>query len=113
MTIESTPQIKVYYGDMPFWRAECVRMALHIGGIPFEDVRDKPWGDILALGVATFGALPVMEVDGLILSQTQPMAAYSGKLAGLVPEDPWKAAKVDEAINGCTDVTQTIGSTMR
>lgn len=94
---------------MPFWRAEVVRMALHCGGIPFEDVRD--WG--VGKPLAPFGALPVMEVDGKILSQTQAMATYAGKLAGLYPEDSWLAAKCDEAINGCTDVTGTVGATMR
>ena len=101
--------IKVYYGDMPFWRAECVRIALHIGDIPFEDVRDWAEGQKFA----TFGALPVMSVNGMVLSQTQAMATYVGKLAGLYPEDSWLAAKHDEAINGCTDVTGTIAGTMR
>ena len=42
------------------------------------------------------------------------MATYSGKLAGLYPkDDDWLAAKCDEVINGCTDVTVTIGGTMR
>jgi hypothetical protein len=108
------PSIKVYYGNFPFWRAECVRMALHCGGVPFEDVRDKSWAELRESGVATFGALPVMEVDGKILSQTQAMATFAGKLAGLYPlDDDWLAAKCDEAINGCTDVTNTLGPSMR
>ena len=42
------------------------------------------------------------------------MATYAGKLAGLYPkDDDWLAAKCDEVINGCTDVTVTIGGTMR
>lgn len=63
--------------------------------------------------LAPFGALPIMEVDGQILSQTQALATFAGKLSNLYPEDPWLAAKVDEAINGCTDVTGTVGATMR
>eukprot|EP00747_Dinoflagellata_sp_TGD_P151118 gnl/TRDRNA2_/TRDRNA2_177181_c0_seq38.p1 gnl/TRDRNA2_/TRDRNA2_177181_c0~~gnl/TRDRNA2_/TRDRNA2_177181_c0_seq38.p1 ORF type:complete len:162 (+),score=24.66 gnl/TRDRNA2_/TRDRNA2_177181_c0_seq38:478-963(+) len=43
----------------------------------------------------------------------QAMASYASKIAGLAPTDPWLDAKVDEAINGCTDVTGTIGSTFR
>jgi hypothetical protein len=41
------------------------------------------------------------------------MASYVAKLAGIAPEDAWDAAKVDECINGCTDVTTTVGSTFR
>eukprot|EP00966_Prymnesium_polylepis_P259302 5989287-Prymnesium_polylepis.1 len=59
-----------------------------------------------------FGALPVLEVDGKILSQTQAVAVYASKLAGLHPADAWLAAKVEECISGCTDVTSTIAKTM-
>lgn len=109
----ASPSMKIYYGDMAFWRAECVRLCLYIGDIPFEDVRDQKRVDLKAAGKLTFGAVPVLEVDGKILSQTQAMASYVGRLTGMVPTDPWLAAKVDEAINGCTDVTTTIGSTFR
>ena len=110
--MSKTPNsIKLYYWDFAFWRAECVRLALFCGDVPFEDVRDAKKDDMKAAGKLAFGALPVMEVDGKILSQTQVMAVYSAKIAGIHPSDPWFAAKVDEVINGCTDVTSTIGST--
>ena len=88
-------------------------MALFLGGVEFEDVRNVPWGELKHKMV--FGALPTMEVDGKLLSQTQAMAAYSGTLGSprLYPEDPWLAAKVNEAINGCTDVTNSMSVTMR
>ena len=105
--------IKLFYGDMPFWRAEVVRLAFFVGDVPFEDIRDQKRVDLAAAGKLTFGAVPVMEVDGRMLSQTQAMAVYAAKLAGLQPEDPWDAAKVDECLNGCTDVTTTIGATFR
>lgn len=109
----ASPSIKVYYGDFTFWRAECVRMILFIGGVPFDDVRDVKFADLKASGKLTFGAFPVMEVDGKILSQTQAMANYASKIAGFAPSDAWDAAKVDEAVNGCTDVTTDVGSTFR
>ena len=105
--------LKVYYGDMPFWRAEVVRLALFVGDVPFEDVRDQKRIDLAAAGKLTFGALPVLEADGKILSQTQAMAVYAAKLAGMHPEDVWDAAKVEECISGCTDVTGTVGATFQ
>merc|ERR550525_2183806 len=105
--------IKLYYGDMPFWRAECVRMALFIGGVKFDDCREKKRDDLNAEGKLPFGATPVLEVDGKILSQTQAMASYVSGLAGIKPADAWGQAKVDEAINGCTDCTITVGGTFR
>jgi|TARA_B110001469_G_C9506776_1_gene252759 glutathione S-transferase len=55
--------------------------------------------------------VPVLEADGKILSQTSAMAVYAAKLAGMHPEDAWDAAKVDECISGCTDITGTVGKT--
>merc|ERR1712050_425550 len=86
-------------------------MCLFLGGVKFDDVRDMKRDALKAEGKLTFGATPVMEVDGKMLSQTQAMASYCSKLAGLHPQNDWDAAKVDEAINGCTDVTMTIGKT--
>ena len=96
---------------MAFWRAEVVRLALFTGDVPFEDVRDQKRADMLAAGALPFGAFPIMVVDGKTLSQTQAMAVFAAKCAGIQPEDAWLAAKVDECISGCTDVTATIGKT--
>jgi len=114
MGAEGAPKsLRLYYGDMPFWRAEVVRLALFVGDVPFDDVRDQTRAELMAEGKLPFGAVPVLEVDGKILSQTQAIAVYCAKLAGLHPDDPWLAAKVDEALGGCTDATGTIGGTMR
>ena len=37
------PAIKFFYSATPFWRAEVCSLALHIGKVKFDDVRDKPW----------------------------------------------------------------------
>lgn len=103
--------IKLYYGNMNFWRAECVRMAFFMGDVPFEDIRDMNRDELKEK--LTFGAIPILEVGDKILSQTQAMANYAARLAGIHPKDAWEAAKVDECISGCTDVTGTIGTTFR
>jgi hypothetical protein len=33
------PKLTMTYFDFNFWRAEVGRLALHIGGLPFDDVR--------------------------------------------------------------------------
>jgi len=108
--------IKVYYYDFPFWRAEVLRAGLYLQGIEFENVSDK---DTLAemkqnRKLNPFGAFPILEVDGKVLSQTQACATYIGKLGGkLYPsnDDIMAQAKCDEVMNGCTEVTVTIAST--
>ena len=52
------------------------------------------------------GQLPVLEVDGQKMSQSQAMATWAGKLTGLYPTDAWAAAKCDE-------VTQFINQDIR
>jgi hypothetical protein len=39
---------------------------------------------------------PVLQVGDVVLSQSNAILTYVGKLAGLVPSDPLAAAKVDE-----------------
>lgn len=104
-------EISLYYWDFTFWRAETARLVLFIGGVPFNDVRDASRDTMKAEGKLAFGALPVMEVDGKFLSQSQALVSYCSKLAGMEPSDPWLAVKVDEVIGGATDVTSTVGST--
>ena len=32
-------ELRLTYFDFPFWRAEPIRIALQMAGIPFEDIR--------------------------------------------------------------------------
>lgn len=112
MARQNVPVLKLLYLDHPFWRAECVRLCLHLGKVPFQDAR-MDWDGLESSGKLTFGTFPVLEVDGKVLSQTQAIASYCGKLSGHYPSDPWLAAKVDEFLNGLTDVTELITATMQ
>merc|ERR1711953_813760 len=110
------PNIKIYYFDFPFWRAEVSRLALHLGNVPFENVK-VTFADrdpLKEAGKAPLGAFPTMEVDGKIVCQTGAIARYCGKLGGFYPrDDDFAAAKIDEIIDTATDITNAIGVTMR
>eukprot|EP00092_Neocalanus_flemingeri_P041485 GFUD01045172.1.p1 GENE.GFUD01045172.1~~GFUD01045172.1.p1 ORF type:complete len:213 (-),score=78.96 GFUD01045172.1:96-734(-) len=111
------PVIKLHYSDFPFWRAEVCRLALHLGNVPFEDVRTKTPEERAAFiksGKAPFGQTPVLEVDGKVIAQTGAIARYCGKLGGFYPrDDDFLAAKVDEIIDTATDMTVAVGKTFR
>merc|ERR1712106_1098378 len=111
------PVLKLHYGDFPFWRAEVCRLALHLGKVPFDDVRTKTPEERAAFkesGKAPFGQVPILEVDGKVIAQTGAIARYCGKLGGLYPKDnDVAAAKIDEIIDTATDITMHIGKTMR
>lgn len=71
---------------------------LSYGGIPFEDsiVTREDWPQLKPK--QPFGQVPVLEVDGQQLAQSSAIERYAAKLAGLYPDDPWQAAKVDELV---------------
>lgn len=106
------PNYKLSYFDFHGGRGEPVRIAFSIGGIPFEDDR-VPFAEWRARKPGTpFGSLPVLEIDGKTLAQSNAISRYAGKLAGLYPSDPWEAALCDEAMDAVEDVITEIAATM-
>ena len=104
-------KLKLTYFDFHGGRGEPARLALSIGGIAFEDDR-VPSADWQRRKPETpFGALPVLEVDGQIVSQSNAINRYVGKLADLYPSDPWQAALCDEAMAAVEDIGTKIAAT--
>ena len=93
----STPKIVLHYFPIQ-GPAEPARLALVLGGIPFEDVRHnrEEMLKMRADGELPYGQLPIMTVDGKMLAQSGAIANWCAKLAGLVPKDSFVAAKVEE-----------------
>jgi len=78
--------------------AEPSRLALAIGGVPFEDVR-VTFDEFKAMKSSLpSGQLPLLEADGEVLTQSMAMANYCAKLAGLWPEDALAQARCDQVI---------------
>jgi glutathione S-transferase len=104
-------KLKLTYFDFHGGRGEPARIALSIGGIPFEDDRVPPseWGSRKAN--TPFGALPVLEVDGEVVAQSNAINRYVGKLTDLYPSDAWQAALCDEVMGAVEDIGTKIGAT--
>lgn len=103
--------LRLTYFDFDGGRGEPARLALSIGGIPFED-RRVPLDAWAALKPQMpFGALPVLEVDGQALTQSNTINRYVGRLTGLYPSDPWQALLCDEVMDAVEDITQQIVAT--
>jgi len=106
------PKLKLTYFDFHGGRGEPARLALAMGGIPFEDDR-VTFADWPRRKPETpFGALPLLEVDGKILAQSNAINRYVGKLANLYPTDPWQAALCDETMEAVEDIINKIAATM-
>jgi glutathione S-transferase len=98
-------KLKLTYFDIHGGRGEVARLALHIGGIAFEDHRVK-FQDWPGMKAGTpLGAIPVLEVDGQELVQSNGINRFVGKLAGLYPSDSLQAAFCDEAMDAVEDIT--------
>ena len=104
---------KLVYFDIDGARGEAARLAMVIGGVPFEDDRVK-FADWMGRKPSTpFGALPVLELDGQAVAQSNGINRYVGKLAGLYPSDAWQAALCDEAMDAVEEIATRVWSTMR
>ena len=84
---------------------------MSIGGVAFEDDRVPPADWLRRKADTPFGALPVLEVDGQIVAQSNAINRYVGKLADLYPSDPWQAALCDAAMEAVEDITTKIVAT--
>ena len=89
-------QLKLSYFDMHGGRAEPVRLALAIGGVAFEDHRFAFPEFAEIRKTVPFGQVPVLHVDGTLVTQSDAILRYAGKLAGLYPTDAFQALLCDE-----------------
>jgi len=105
-------KLKLTYFDFDGGRGEPARLALHIGGIAFEDHRiaGKDWPAFR--DNTPFLALPTLEVDGHVVSQSNSINRYVGKLTGLYPKDNWQAFLCDEVMDAAEDISTRIAQTI-
>ncbi len=108
--------IRLTYFDFPFWRAEVSRLSLHLGGVPFDDVRPTRvvFGEMKAARAYPYGQLPVLEVDGVVIAQSAAIARLCGRLGGFYPtDDVLAAARVDEILDAANEITLLVTPSLR
>jgi len=105
-------KLRLTYFDFDGGRGEPARLALHIGDIAFEDHRiaGKDWPTFR--DKTPFFAMPMLEVDGKVVSQSNSINRYVGKLTGLYPKDDWQALLCDEVMDAAEDIGTRIAQTM-
>jgi glutathione S-transferase len=96
-------QYKLTYFEMG-GRAEPVRIAFHAAGIDFEDVRITFPEFMEKRDSLRFRCVPTLEIDGRVVTQSNAMCRYVGKMAGLYPEDAMQALYCDEAMGAIEDL---------
>ena len=103
--------ITICYFDFPGGRGEDCRLALHVAGADFRDdrVKGSDWAE--RKSSTPFGALPVLTVDGRVLAQSNAILAYLGMTYGLLPSDPFEAARHLSLTSAVEDVRERVGKT--
>jgi glutathione S-transferase len=105
---------RLIYFDAPVSRGEECRLALHIAGVEFEDVRIKG-ADWPSMKDATpYGGLPVLELPGRPpLAQSNAILVMIGRQHGLHPSDDFEAARHEGMMQHVEDLRGVVGPTIR
>lgn len=99
---------KLSYFDFDGSRGLECRLALTAAGVEFEDHRVKrpDWPALKA--TLPYGALPVLEEDGLTLAHSSPILCYVGRKHGLHPTEPARAARHEALMNAVEDLRNKV-----
>jgi glutathione S-transferase len=105
---------KLIYFNTPTSRGEECRLALHVAGVDFEDVR-IPRDDWPKLKPTTpFGGVPVLEMPGRPpLAQSNAILVFIGREHGLHPTDAFEAARHEAVMAHVEDLRGTVAPTIR
>jgi glutathione S-transferase len=106
------PDYKLTYFDFDGGRGEPIRIAFHAAGIEFEDhrVNFEEFGKLR--GDLPFRAVPVLYIDGEVVTQSNALTRHVGRLAGLYPDDALQALYCDEVIDAVEDLTHRVAGTL-
>jgi glutathione S-transferase len=99
---------KLTYFDFSGGRAEPVRIAFHAAGIEFEDHRISFDEFMKTRDTMRFRCAPVLEIAGTVVTQSNSMLRYVGKMADLYPSDSIQALYCDEAMGAVEDLLHQI-----
>ena len=105
---------RLIYFDFAGSRGEECRIALHLAGVDFEDVRVKG-DDWPALKADTpFGAMPVLEMPGKPpLAHSNAILVFIGRQHQLHPADAFEAARHESLMCAVEDLRYTMTPALR
>lgn len=110
----TTRKPRLSYFDAPVSRGEECRLALHLAGVEFEDVRipGKDWPSIKP--TTPFGTIPTFELPGLpVLAEVNAILVYIGRRWGLHPADLYEAARHEMMMSHVESLRAAVAPTLR
>jgi glutathione S-transferase len=94
-------------------RAEPARLIFAYKGVKYEDYRFKEGEFATVKPTLPFGQVPVLTVDGKVLSQSTAINRYLGRKFGLAGINEWESAHCDMLVDGVNDVLNQMGPWFR
>jgi len=105
---------KLIYFDAPVSRGEECRLALHLAGVDFDDVRVGREQWLAMKPTSPFGSLPVLEIPGMPpLGQTNAILVLIGRRHELHPNDDFEAARHEAMMNHVEDMRAHVSPALR
>ena len=109
-----TARPKLTYFDAPVSRGEECRLALHVAGVDFEDVRLKPDQWQALKPTTPFGSVPILEWPGKRpIAHSNAILVLIGREYDLHPKDNFEAARHEELLSHVEDLRHKVGPTLR
>lgn len=105
---------RLIYFDFAGSRGEECRIALHLAGVDFEDVRvqGSDWPAMKA--TMPFGAMPVLEIPGKApLAHSNAILVFIGRQHGLHPADNFDAARHESLMCAVEELRHNLTPTLR
>ena len=105
---------RLIYFDFAGSRGEECRIALHLAGIDFEDVRVKSEAWPAMKASTPFGAMPVLEIPSKpALAHSNAILVFIGRQHALHPTDAFEAARHEALMCAVEELRHTITPTLR
>jgi glutathione S-transferase len=109
-----TNKPRLIYFDAPVSRGEECRLALHLAGVDFEDVRVNHTEWPAMKEQMPYGALPVLELPGKpALAHTNAILVLIGRRHGLHPADDFEAARHEGMMQHVETLRAVVSPTLR
>ena len=106
-------QARLTYFDAPVSRGEECRIALHLAGVEFEDVRIDPAAWPAMKEHTPYGGLPVLELPGHApLAHSNAILVLIGRRHGLHPADDVEAARHEGMMQHVEELRAGVGPTL-
>ncbi|KAI7815611.1 glutathione S-transferase [Rhyzopertha dominica] len=102
-----SPRYKLIYFNAR-GRAEHIRFIFAYAGIDYDDERipREKWPELKKK--MPFGMLPVLEIDGKLVAQSNAVARYLARQHGLAGKDEWESLQCDVLVDTLGDLKQVL-----